>query len=211
MEIITKKSARAKRIQIRIHKGQVIIIYPNNGCINKALEFFNSKKSIITQRLANQHKISFEDGSIITILGKSYTVIHLGNLPGGIILNDDKMIIYGGRTNLEHRVKNFLTFILKQKITELVLTTTKKINVTFNKISIKETYTRWGSCSSRGNLSFCLKLIFMEEKILEYVVVHEVCHLKEMNHSKEFWELVESLYPDWKNAKIHLKKVLNYF
>lgn len=211
MEVVTKQSNRAKRIQIRIHKGQVLLVYPSGGCKNKAIEFFQNNQTFINKQLAKQHKIDFSHGSTIKILGKEYMMVHSGNLPGGVIINEDKIVIYGGKTNLEYRLKNFLAFILDQKIKEIALDAAKQLHVSFNKISIKETYTRWGSCSSKGNLSFSLKLVFLDEEILKYVVVHEVCHLKEMNHSKKFWGLVESLYPAWREASAFLKVNGNFF
>ena len=71
----------------------------------------------------------------------------------------------------------------------------------FNKISIKDLKTRWGSCSSKRNLSFNYKLMHFDKKVIDYVVVHELCHLKELNHSKKFWELVEEIMPNYKIYK----------
>ena len=74
----------------------------------------------------------------------------------------------------------------------------EKLGVKYNKLVIKNTKTRWGSCSSKGNLNFNYNLIKMPKEILEYVVIHEVCHLKHLNHSKEYWQLVKSLCVDYK-------------
>lgn len=90
-------------------------------------------------------------------------------------------------------------------LTEKVLYWNKFYNFPFNKISIRNSATRWGSCSSKGNLSFSYKTIFLEEKMLDYIVVHELCHLKEMNHSAKFWSLVETKIPDYKQIRKNLK------
>ncbi len=68
-----------------------------------------------------------------------------------------------------------------------------------NKISIKNQKTRWGSCSRKGNLNFNYKIILLPKKIADYVIVHELCHLKEFNHSRKFWNLVEKGIPNYKN------------
>lgn len=79
------------------------------------------------------------------------------------------------------------------------------LNVHFNRITIREQKTRWGSCSSKQNLNFNWKLILAPPEILDYVVVHELCHLKEMNHSPAFWHEVEQILPDYPQRKKWLK------
>jgi hypothetical protein len=76
----------------------------------------------------------------------------------------------------------------------------------YNKISIRNQKTRWGSCSRKGNLNFNYKIIMLPEKIAEYIIVHEICHLKEFNHSKDFWRLVENYIADYKEARKELRK-----
>lgn len=80
------------------------------------------------------------------------------------------------------------------------------VGVGYNRIAIKDTKTRWGSCSGDGNLNFSYKLILMPMEILDYVVVHELCHRIHMNHSKEFWAEVERIIPDYKERRKWLKE-----
>ena len=77
---------------------------------------------------------------------------------------------------------------------------------TYKRISIRDQKTRWGSCSSKGTLSFNWRLMLAPPAILDYVVVHELCHLTHMNHSKAFWQAVEAAYPDYRNARKWLKE-----
>ncbi|MCU0660293.1 MAG: M48 family metallopeptidase [Candidatus Pacebacteria bacterium] len=76
----------------------------------------------------------------------------------------------------------------------------------FNKVSIKNQKTRWGSCSKRGNLNFNYKIALLPEKLAEYVVVHELCHLGQFNHSQKFWNLVAKTMPDYLDIKEELKR-----
>ncbi len=80
------------------------------------------------------------------------------------------------------------------------------MSVKYGKISVRAQKTRWGSCSSGGNLSFNCLLMLTDEAVTDYVIVHELCHLKEMNHSKRFWALVESVLPDYELRRKELKK-----
>lgn len=81
----------------------------------------------------------------------------------------------------------------------------KLLNVHYNKISIKEQKTRWGSCSSKGNLNFNWRVIMAPIEIVDYLVVHELCHLVHMNHSKDFWALVGGILPNYQNHRDWLK------
>ncbi len=83
---------------------------------------------------------------------------------------------------------------------------TKLLQVMPNKIRIKDIKYAWGSCSSNRNITINQKLAKKQEKIIEYVVLHEMCHLKYMNHSKDFWDLVEKYMPDYKKYRTLLKK-----
>ena len=76
----------------------------------------------------------------------------------------------------------------------------------FNKIAIKNQKTRWGSCSKTGNLNFNYRLVYLPERLADYVIVHEICHLKEFNHSKRFWSLVSESQPNYLALRNELKK-----
>lgn len=94
----------------------------------------------------------------------------------------------------------------KEILLERVACFAPVMGVTVNRITIREQKTRWGSCSSKGNLNFNWKLILMPEEILDYVVVHELAHLIEMNHSPAFWQQVEQVLPDYRKRRAWLKQ-----
>ena len=76
-----------------------------------------------------------------------------------------------------------------------------------NRIAIKNTRTRWGSCSSKGNLNFNYKIIYLKPAFADYLIVHELCHLGELNHSKKFWALVGKIIPDYAKINKELKRM----
>ena len=90
-------------------------------------------------------------------------------------------------------------------VTEKVQYYAPLIGVTYNQIAIRAQHTRWGSCSSKGNLNFNCLLALVPPEALDYVVVHELCHLKELNHSDRFWNEVAKILPDYKTCKKWLK------
>lgn len=77
----------------------------------------------------------------------------------------------------------------------------------YNKVTIKNQKSRWGSCSRKGNLNFNYKIAALPEKLVDYIVIHELCHLGEFNHSRNFWNLVAKTAPDYKDSVRELKKV----
>ncbi len=83
----------------------------------------------------------------------------------------------------------------------------ERMGVDYGRITVREQKTRWGSCSQKGNLNFNWKLVLMPQEILDYVVVHELAHRKEMNHSARFWAIVEQVLPDYQNRRNELKKL----
>lgn len=80
------------------------------------------------------------------------------------------------------------------------------MNVQYGRITIRNQKTRWGSCSSKGNLNFNCLLMLAPDEVVDYVVIHELCHLIEMNHSKAFWQQVEQIMPDYKKHRKWLKE-----
>lgn len=81
------------------------------------------------------------------------------------------------------------------------------MGVSYGRITIREQKTRWGSCSCKGNLNFNWKLMLMPPEILDYVVVHELAHRKEMNHSRDFWKIVEQVLPDYQERRKRLREL----
>lgn len=80
-------------------------------------------------------------------------------------------------------------------------------NFTVGRIAIKNQKRCWGSCSAKGNLNFNYKIIFLPEALMDYVIVHELCHLKELNHSPAFWNVVAKAVPEYKTHRAHLRRI----
>lgn len=96
---------------------------------------------------------------------------------------------------------------IKNKIVKRVRDYSSKMKVSYNRVTVRNQKTRWGSCSSKGNLNFNYRLFYLPEELLDYVVVHELAHRRHMNHSKDFWQEVERYFPDYKTCRKQLKEV----
>lgn len=83
----------------------------------------------------------------------------------------------------------------------------RKYRFSFNRIAIRNQRSLWGSCSSKRNLNFNYRLLFLPQQISDYIIVHELCHLQELNHSSKFWELVAQAIPEYKERKKRLRNI----
>ncbi|MDR3642685.1 MAG: M48 family metallopeptidase [Candidatus Doudnabacteria bacterium] len=125
-----------------------------------------------------------------------------------ILKSLDYMKRFAGRTPLRATRREYLA----RKGEALALARNKVLQwngiygFNYRRISVKNQKTRWGSCSKKGNLNFNYKIIHLPEPLVDYLVVHELCHLREMNHSRNFWELVARAIPNYKILRRELKK-----
>lgn len=96
---------------------------------------------------------------------------------------------------------------VKERITDRVQYYGARMGVVYERISVRDQKTRWGSCSAKGNLNFNYRLYYLPEELLDYVVVHELSHRRHMNHSKEFWQEVETYFPDYRTCRKRLRDI----
>lgn len=101
------------------------------------------------------------------------------------------------------KFKNQALALAEKKVEEF----NKFYGFRYNKISMRNSRSRWGSCSEKKNLNFNYKIIFLPQDLLNYIIVHELCHLGEMNHSKSFWNLVEKTIPDYREMRKKMRKI----
>ena len=150
--------------------------------------------------------ISLQNNSRIYLLGNSYLIKYSEKkfIKEKVVFDESTINVYQSEeNNLKH---NKILFIYlkkyaKKEISKRVVFLSKKYNFTINRIAVRDQSSRWGSCSSKKNINMNWRLIFAPIETLDYVIIHELCHTKEMNHSKNFWNLVESISPNWKENR----------
>lgn len=209
IEIFPRKSHLAKRVIIRVSaKNGVELIIPKRVSFKKAMDFLYKKEDWVIQKaeeLKEKVQIKFKIGAEIPIMGNMYRIAHSGNLRGITKISEDMLIVSGLEGHVPRKVKQFLIKLAKTEIIKYAKIEAAKLKISFNAITVRDTTSRWGSCSRSGSLSFSWRLVLAPKEILQYVVAHEIAHILEMNHSKKFWDIVEKLFPNYKEARQWLR------
>ncbi len=188
-------------------QGVVELVVPKSISLTRAAQFAHHNKSWIAGRLARlPPAVRFVHGASIPILGVSYRVRHLANGRGTVSIADDEICVHGHREHLPRRLTDWLKSEAKRRIVPIARRFADRIGKTPRRIRVGDTTSRWGSCSPKGDLMFSWRLILAPERVLIYVIAHEVAHLTHLNHGKRFWRLVESLVPSYEEQRSWLTR-----
>lgn len=213
IEFTVAKSKR-KSLSIAIQPdGRILVKAPlfiSDGEIikwvkSKTAWIVRQRAKVLEQQEANPPK-HFKTGETFFYLGQEYELeVRMSESRAKMAgIADDKILLFS-KTDDEAAVQKILVdWYIKQAkswIGKRVRFYAGQMDEAYNNITIKNQKKRWGSCSSAGNLNFNWRLILAPPEVIDYVVVHELCHLKQMNHSKEFWSEVEKVLPDYKVRK----------
>lgn len=173
-------------------------------------DFLKRNRNWAAARIARLPEIQkLDDGAIIPLRGIPHRIEHSGQKRGiiSIGMEDDGPVIrvHGDPKFLGRRVADFLKRQAKQDLTRAVEFHSDALLVKPKSITLRDTTSRWGSCSSSGALNFSWRIILAPPEVLDYLAAHEVAHLIEMNHSGRFWALVEGRCPDMERHKTWLR------
>lgn len=202
-EIIRRK---IKNIYIQVKDGRITVRAPYKVKEKDISKLINEKKEWIEKQLLKQEKKNAKKENGLEILGKVYPIVEHKSDNEYIEINENKVDIYLNDENKKNDLIKQLYRKCAQK--QYIITTQKMMEKTGlepNSWRVKDIQYAWGSCTNKKNITLSLNLIKKREEIIEYVVVHELCHLKYMNHSKEFWSLVEKHIPNYKAYRKELK------
>jgi predicted metal-dependent hydrolase len=203
-----KRHRQAKRMKLRYDAvtDSAIVTMPLRSSEKEARKFAENNISWLqVQRQNSPVQQSLLPGFTIPYKGFDLSIIHKPDMAGRVTFTEDKIIVGGTIEGFSVRLGNHLKKQARRVIEPLAYDMAERTNKSFKRIQIRDTKSRWGSCSSSGNLSFSWRLIMAAPEILEYVVAHEVAHLSEMNHSADFWEVVALLVFNAKQSRKWLK------
>lgn len=187
--------------------GKIRLSAPIFVSQKKALQFVAENWTWIEQQLAKITPAhSFTPNQQLDICGKTYTLCHMPDAKRGVWAEGEMLYVSGSSDSFHRRVREYIKKQTYANLQEIALPMAKKLGQKINKITLKDTSSRWGSCSSNHNLNFCWKIGLAPDFVREYLVAHEVSHLCHMNHSDAFWKTVNTLTDTQSLAEIWLRR-----
>jgi len=218
LRIEVKKSKRAKQYWLKANVSEIYLIAPTvNYEINQVMRFLDSKKEWILKTLeyyervrSNYVEANLKSGTI-SFLGKRYNLQITKDIAPSVIVSDNLSKItfhVTDRRKYKDDLKQWY-FAQTRRIVSERLNLIRKRNPSlpaYNKVSIKNQRSRWASCSENGNLNFNLILAALPIEIIDYVIIHELAHLIELNHSNNFWNIVKMTDPEFQTHRKLLHK-----
>ena len=204
IEVRLKRNARAKRLTLRLSRtdGNATLTMPTRAPLREAEAFAHKQEGWLRAQLSK--------------IPDTEPLIHGGRLPfqgreleiattAGRSVRVENDTIQVGGPHAGARLKAFIKTEARNALVPAVEKYAARIDRPFNRITLRDTRSRWGSCTANGNLMFSWRLIMAPPVVLDYVAAHEVAHLAEMNHSQDFWDVVQFLMPDYENHRKWLR------
>lgn len=209
-------SPRARRLRITVSSSGVTVTLPKGIPQREAERFLQQNAEWVhaqLERVAKQAKPSPLPADVILWHGVPTQMQRIEEADRKVHLKveaaNGRLRVYlpaKSKITTRHAAEAWMRAASRAEIEQVVVEQAKRMGARPKAVSIRDQRTRWGSCSSRGNLSFNWRLVMTPPPILQYVVIHELAHLFEPNHSKDFWAVVAKYYPDFKKARAWLRK-----
>ncbi|MDA8230426.1 MAG: SprT family zinc-dependent metalloprotease [Magnetospirillum sp.] len=205
--VAVRASPLARRMSLRIDPAAgPVVVMPAGARRADAERFLTHNRVWLAERLARlPQRVPLVPGARIPLLGIDHDIRHVPEARRGVWVADGGLNISGRIEHVPRRALDFLRAEARRHLHTRAFDLSARIGRTPCRVSVRDTRSRWGSCSSRGDLSFSWRLVLAPEPVLAYVVAHEVAHLVHMNHSPAFWAVVAELVGDPRAAKRWLK------
>ncbi len=205
IEIGVRRSSRARRLSLRVSSldGRVTMTVPTSVSMREAQGFALQKATWIAKAVSRcVEPVEIVVGAQVPVEGHLYSVAHGEERRARI--DSGSLLLPKGRE--VPALVAYLKLLARDRLVESVSRHAANLGKEFGRITLRDTRSRWGSCSSEGNLMFSWRLIMAAPEVLDYVAAHEVAHLERMDHSPEFWRVVDTLCPDQKQHRRWLRQ-----
>jgi predicted metal-dependent hydrolase len=211
VEVTLRLNPRARRVIVKVHPGtgEVTVVAPTRSGLKHALDFARGEHDWIAQQRARvPAPVALTPGGKLPFRGQMHEIRHHGVRGPAPAWRDENAHVIWVTGRAEHaprRIADFLKREARALCEATALDYGAAVGVFPSRVTMRDTASRWGSCSAARAVSFSWRLIFAPDFVRDYVVAHEVAHLKEMNHGPRFWKLVEKLNPEFKSAQAWLR------
>lgn len=208
LPVTVRLDRRARRIAVRVDpsRGVILVTSPPRAGVERALGFAASQGDWILRRLARvPDAVPFDDGAIVPLEGRDLVIRHQPDRRGAVWVDGDTLQVAGAEAHVARRVRDWLKEQGRRRLSERAAVHAATIGARIQRVQVRDTVSRWGSCSATGVLSFSWRLILAPPFVLDYVAAHEVCHLRHMDHSSRFWDLCAGLVGDCDRPRTWLK------
>lgn len=202
------KSPLARRLTLRIDSKEhlPVLSLPLRCSEKRAVEFVKNHQDWINVQLARLPQAKkFEEGESISLFGENLTIIHTPQTRLGVKIEGNNLLVSGDIEFLHRRITDFIKKTAQQKFYTLSLAKAQLIDCPLNAVCIKDTKSRWGSCSSKNNINYNWRVAMAPDYVIDYLISHEVAHLKHQDHSHSFWNCVKTLCPHYTEGRAWLK------
>ncbi len=194
--LVVRRNRQARRVVLRIdiEAGGIALTLPGRTALAEGLALAHERADWVLRCLDKlPAHVPFADGVTLPVLGQDTTIRHAPQTRHGVQRIGAELFVSGSLEHLPRRVADWLKREAKREIATRAQPMAERIERTIAALAVRDTRSRWGSCTPDGKLSFCWRLILTPEWVLDYVVAHEVAHLAHLNHGPKFWTTVKSL------------------
>jgi predicted metal-dependent hydrolase len=210
--VALKRVSTSRRFTLRVRAAtrDVLLTMPSRSSLQSAREFAERHAAWIGVRLARLPRpVEFASGAVTPLRGVDHTIVHRPGERGVAWIETGArgplLCVSGETPHVPRRVADFLKREAREDLQAAVARYAKRLSVKPKRIVLRDTASRWGSCSSTGGLNFSWRLILAPPFVLDYLAAHEVAHIVHMNHSPLFWKLTRRLFPETDRAETWLK------
>jgi predicted metal-dependent hydrolase len=210
--IEVKRHAGARRYTLRVRETSrdIVLTMPPRGSLRQAKNFAEKNVAWISARLKRMPKpIPFRDGETVPLRGVPHRISHKPGARGTVWIetgpNGALLCVAGKSEHVARRIRDFMKREARRDLTALSRKYARLLDVSIRSISVRDTASRWGSCSYNGALSYSWRLVIAPAFVLDYLAAHELAHRIELNHSKRYWKIVDRIFPERKRAETWLR------